>query len=183
MKTHKIFNTVASENTYLLETETGLLVIDPGSDWEKIEKRIKDLNKPVLAILLTHTHYDHILSVDAVREHFNQPPLYVSKEEASWLQSPKDNLSGLPRHDDFKDVIVAPAEHTFQLRQPYQIGDFAFTVVPTPGHSWGSVSFIFSEEEAIFSGDALFKETIGRTDLPTGNFDELVTGKIGRAHV
>lgn len=176
MKTHKIYNTVAGENTYLLESETGLLVIDPGSDWSKIEKRIKDLDKPVLAILLTHTHYDHILSVEAVRKHFNQPPLYVSEKEASWLQSPVDNLSGLPRHDDMDDVIVAPAEHIFELRKHYVIGDFNFTVVPTPGHSWGSVSFIFTEEEAIFSGDALFKETIGRTDLPTGNFDDLISG-------
>ncbi|MEQ9810931.1 MBL fold metallo-hydrolase [Streptococcus jiangjianxini] len=175
MKTHKLVNTIAGENTYLLETENGLLIIDPGSDWEKIEKRLTDLNKPVLAILLTHTHYDHILSVEAVREHFNQPPLYVSEQEASWLQSPKDNLSGLPRHDDLENVVVAPAEQIFQLRQPYQIGEFTFTVVPTPGHSWGSVSFIFAEEETIFSGDALFKETIGRTDLPTGNFDDLIT--------
>ncbi|MFU2181612.1 MBL fold metallo-hydrolase [Streptococcus pluranimalium] len=173
---HTIINTVAGENTYLLESDHGVLVIDPGSDWPKIETTLQEIQKPVLAILLTHTHYDHIMSVEAVRQHFNQPPLYVSEKEASWLQSPEDNLSGLPRHDDMANIVVAPAEYTFELRKLYTIGNFNFTVVPTPGHSWGSVSFIFSSEETIFSGDALFKETIGRTDLPTGNFDELISG-------
>ncbi|MDY3024742.1 MBL fold metallo-hydrolase [Streptococcus hyovaginalis] len=176
MKIHTIINTVAGENTYLLESDHGVLVIDPGSDWPKIETTLQEIQKPVLAILLTHTHYDHIMSVEAVRQHFNQPPLYVSEKEASWLQSPEDNLSGLPRHDDMANIVVAPAEYTFELRKLYTIGNFSFTVVPTPGHSWGSVSFIFSSEETIFSGDALFKETIGRTDLPTGNFDELISG-------
>lgn len=176
MKIHTIINTVAGENTYLLESDHGVLVIDPGSDWPKIETTLQEIQKPVLAILLTHTHYDHIMSVEAVRQHFNQPPLYVSEKEASWLQSPEDNLSGLPRHDDMANIVVAPAEYTFELRKLYTIGNFSFTVVPTPGHSWGSVSFIFSSKETIFSGDALFKETIGRTDLPTGNFDELISG-------
>lgn len=174
MNVHKIVNTVAGENTYLLETDTGLLLIDPGSDWDKINKRLAELNKPVLAILLTHTHYDHILSVEKVRQHYHRPPLYVSEQEASWLQSPVDNLSGLARHDDMEDVIVEPAEHTFDLRNTYSIGDFKFTVVPTPGHSFGSVSFIFDDQAMIFSGDALFKETIGRTDLPTGHFEDLI---------
>ncbi|MFU2204873.1 MBL fold metallo-hydrolase [Streptococcus hyovaginalis] len=173
---HTIINTVAGENTYLLESDHGVLVIDPGSDWPKIETTLQEIQKPVLAILLTHTHYDHIMSVEAVRQHFNQPPLYVSEKEASWLQSPEDNLSGLPRHDDMANIVVAPAEYTFEFRKLYTIGNLSFTVVPTPGHSWGSVSFIFSSEEMIFSGDALFKETIGRTDLPTGNFDELISG-------
>lgn len=172
MKVHKIYNTVAGENTYLLETDTGLLVIDPGSDWAKIDKRLTELDKSVLAILLTHTHYDHILSVEKLREKYQQPPLYVSEQEASWLQSPEDN--GSARHDELDNIIIAPAEHLFQSYQTYHLGEFLFTVVPTPGHSFGSVSFIFAEQEMIFSGDALFKETIGRTDLPTGNFEELI---------
>ena len=82
--------------------------------------------------------------------------------------SPIDNLSGLPRHDDMEDVIVNPAEHYFDFTEDYNIKNFQFKVVPTPGHSIGGVSFIFDKEETVFSGDALFKETIGRWDLPTG---------------
>ena len=89
--------------------------------------------------------------------------------------NPIDNLSGLPRHDDMEDVIVNPAEYYFDFTKNYNIEDFQFKVVPTPGHSIGGVSFIFDKEETVFSGDALFKETIGRWDLPTGNHEQLLT--------
>ena len=67
MKIHKIINLVAFENTYILENNQGLLVVDPGSDWKKIERKLEELTKPVIAILLTHTHYDHIMSLAKVR--------------------------------------------------------------------------------------------------------------------
>lgn len=171
-----ITNDVANENTYLVENDTRVLVIDPGSDTKGILKKIKKLEKPVQAILLTHTHYDHIMSLEAVREAFNQPDVYVSALEASWLFNPKDNLSGHIRHADIPDVICKPAEQLLQYQKPYTIGDFHFQVVETPGHSIGGVSFIFHDEETIFSGDALFKGSIGRYDLPTGNYDQLIKG-------
>ena len=149
-------------------------MIDPGSNGDDILAQLKEINKPIAAILLTHTHYDHIMSLDLVRQHFNYPPVYVSEKEASWLGSPIDNLSGLSRHSDMEDVVAAPADFFFNDNMDYHIAGFHFKVVPTPGHSWGSVSFIFIDEEIVFSGDALFKESIGRTDLPTGNFDELI---------
>lgn len=176
MKILKSINALAGENTYYVENDQALLVIDPGSDTETILAKIKEINKPVAAILLTHTHYDHIISVDAVRDAFDNPPVYVSEKEADWLGSPVDNLSGLPRHDDMADVIIRPADFTFQYKEPYQFDGFNFKVVETPGHSWGGVSFIFPEEELVFTGDALFRETIGRWDLPTSNHADLITG-------
>ena len=82
MKIHKIINLVAFENTYILENDQGLLVVDPGSDWKKIERKLEELAKPVIAILLTHTHYDHIMSLDKVRDNFANPPVYVAESEA-----------------------------------------------------------------------------------------------------
>ncbi|MFC3928747.1 MBL fold metallo-hydrolase [Streptococcus caprae] len=174
MKILKSINTVAGENTYFLENDQALIIVDPGSDTETILSKIRELAKPVAAILLTHTHYDHIMSVEAVREAFDHPPIYVSEKEASWLTSPVDNLSGLARHDDMADVLVAPAEFTFQYEEPYEIAGFTFRVLETPGHSWGGVSFVFDEDEAVITGDALFRETIGRWDLPTGDHDQLI---------
>ena len=112
MKIHKTVNPVAYENTYYLEGEQHLIVVDPGNHWEAIRKTIETINKPVCAILLTHTHYDHIMSLDLVRDTYGNPPVYVAESEASWLYTPVDNLSGLPRHDDMADVICKPAEHT-----------------------------------------------------------------------
>ncbi|MGT2756410.1 MBL fold metallo-hydrolase [Streptococcus ovuberis] len=172
----KIVNEVAGENTYILENETHLLIVDPGSDWAKISSKLQELGKPLAAILLTHTHYDHIMSVDLVRDHFNQPPVYVAKEEADWLFTPELNLSALPRHDDMQNVILRPAEKIFELHKPYQMEGFAFEVRPTPGHSIGGVSFVFDQEALVITGDALFKGSIGRTDLYTGDLNLLKAG-------
>ncbi|MGT2934388.1 MBL fold metallo-hydrolase [Streptococcus castoreus] len=170
-----ITNPIAEENTYLLVNQQAILVIDPGSNGKGIRDHIKSLNKPVAAILLTHTHYDHIMSLEEVRHFCQFPSVYVAKEEASWLYTPELNLSGLIRHADMPNIICQPADKIFQYQTPYNIANFHFCVVPTPGHSTGSVSFIFPEQGIIFSGDALFRESIGRTDLPTGNFSQLIT--------
>lgn len=176
MNIKRILNQVAQENTYLISTKDGIIVIDPGSNTDTILQTIKELDKPVVAILLTHTHYDHIMSIEAIRKAYHHPPLYVSQEEAEWLGSPVDNLSGLDRHSDIDDIRVEPAEYLFEKYQTYQLAGLTCRVVPTPGHSFGSVSFIFSEEATVFSGDALFKGNTGRTDLPTGDYDALLSG-------
>ncbi|GHU38554.1 hydrolase [Bacilli bacterium] len=168
-----ITNPIAYENTYFLTNDMATLVIDPGNNTETILSTIHDLDKPVAAILLTHTHYDHIMSVDAVRE-ATGAPVYVSALEADWLYTPTLNLSGLPHHEhDLPNVVVNAAEHTFSEGTAYHIGGFDFTVLATPGHSQGGVSFVFEKEAIVFTGDALFSGTIGRTDLNTGDIDTL----------
>jgi glyoxylase-like metal-dependent hydrolase (beta-lactamase superfamily II) len=176
MKIHKTINPVAVQNTYYLESDTHLIIVDPGSDWNKIHDKIEQIGKPITAILLTHTHYDHIMSLDILRETYHFPPVYVAESEASWLYTPEMNLSGLPRHNDMDNVICKPAEQIFQFEKEYKFDGFHFIVVPTPGHSIGGVSFIFPEEECVITGDALFRESIGRTDLPTSNFEDLIYG-------
>jgi len=174
MKIHRIVNPIAYENTYLLENEHDLLVVDPGSAWEDIRKRIDHLAKPIAAILLTHTHYDHIMSLEKVRETYGHPPVYVDAHEATWLQSPVDNLSGLDRHSDLMDVVCQPAEEHFDYRTDYHLKNFHFYVLHTPGHSIGGVSIVFPNDHLVLTGDALFRETIGRTDLPTGSGPQLL---------
>ncbi|MBM7642572.1 MBL fold metallo-hydrolase [Streptococcus loxodontisalivarius] len=175
MDIQKTLNSAARENTYYLINDQAVIVIDPGSNTQEILDQLTSFQKPVAAILLTHTHYDHIMSLEAVRQHFNQPPVYVSAKEADWLGSPIDNLSGLDRHSDMEDVIASPAEHHFQFDEQYDLAGFQFRVVETPGHSIGGVSIIFDQEEFVITGDALFREAIGRWDLPTGNYDQLIT--------
>lgn len=169
MEVNVVTNEVAYENTYVITNETSTIVIDPGNESEVILNLINKMRKPVSAILLTHTHYDHIMGVEAVRE-ATGAPVYVSALEADWLYTPTLNLSGLPHHDDdLPDVVVNAADHIFTDGETYQIGGFEFTVLATPGHSQGGVSFVFEKERLVFTGDALFSGTIGRTDLNTGD--------------
>lgn len=159
------------ENCYLIYNEQGLLIVDPGAEPQKIISAINQTGQKPVAILLTHTHYDHIGAVDPLRD-FYQIPVYVSPLEADWLQDPLMNLSGLDRRDDLDNIIVAPADELFELKA-YTLAGMTFNVVATPGHSIGSVSFVF--DDFVVAGDALFKGSIGRTDLPTGNLEQLLT--------
>ncbi|MCH1977165.1 MBL fold metallo-hydrolase [Enterococcus hirae] len=170
MHIEQIKTGMIEENCYLVYNDEALLIIDPGKDAAKIKTQIEKTQQQPVAILLTHTHYDHIGAVEELRQ-FYQIPVYVSPLEQSWLGDPILNLSGLGRHDDIANIIVSPAEYEFEMK-PYRLGNMTFRVVPTPGHSIGSVSFIF--DDFVVSGDALFKGSIGRTDLYTGNLEQLL---------
>ncbi|EAG7360215.1 MBL fold metallo-hydrolase, partial [Listeria monocytogenes] len=143
------------------------LIVDPGDEASKIEAEIAKLEVKPVAVLLTHCHYDHIGALEEIRKTYNIP-VYVSPLEQEWLSNPELNLSA---HIAGKAIIAQPAENEFTLGE-YNIEGFRFKVVPTPGHSIGSVSFIF--DEFVVVGDALFKGSIGRTDLYTGDFDMLI---------
>lgn len=170
MHIEQIKTGMIEENCYLVYNDEALLIIDPGEDAAKIKTQIEKTQQQPVAILLTHTHYDHIGAVEELRQ-FYQIPVYVSPLEQSWLGDPILNLSGLGRHDDIANIIVSPAEYEFEMK-PYRLENMTFRVVPTPGHSIGSVSFIF--DDFVVSGDALFKGSIGRTDLYTGNLEQLL---------
>ena len=170
MHIEQIKTGMIEENCYLVYNDEALLIIDPGEDAAKIKTQFEKTRQQPVAILLTHTHYDHIGAVEELRQ-FYQIPVYVSPLEQSWLGDPILNLSGLGRHDDIANIIVSPAEYEFEMKT-YRLGNMTFRVVPTPGHSIGSVSFIF--DDFVVSGDALFKGSIGRTDLYTGNLEQLL---------
>lgn len=170
MHIEQIKTGMIEENCYLVYNDEALLIIDPGEDAAKIKTQIEKAQQQPVAILLTHTHYDHIGAVEELRQ-FYQIPVYVSPLEQSWLGDPILNLSGLGRHDDIANIIVSPAEYEFEMKT-YRLGNMTFRVVPTPGHSIGSVSFIF--DDFVVSGDALFKGSIGRTNLYTGNLEQLL---------
>lgn len=148
---------IAQENCYLIHNEKNLLVVDPGAEGDRLIKEIERIGKTPQAILLTHTHYDHIGAVEQIRTKYGIP-VYVNPLEQKWLGDPILNLSGLGRHDNMPDLIVQPAEYEFEMKE-YTIGGMTFQVVPTPGHSIGSVSFIF--DDFVVVGDALFREASG----------------------
>ncbi|EOT28871.1 MBL fold metallo-hydrolase [Enterococcus saccharolyticus] len=165
MKITRIITGRIEENCYLVWQDKDLLIIDPGADATVIAEQIKKTEAQPLAILLTHTHHDHIGAVDQLRDLY-QIPVYVHPLEQEWLENPILNLSGA------QNITARPAEYEWELKE-YTIGTITFNVLATPGHSIGSVSFVF--DDFVVSGDALFRGSIGRTDLYTGNLEQLLT--------
>lgn len=157
-------------NCYLLTNDNShCLIIDPGDNGEKLIEYIESKHMKPQGILLTHTHSDHIGAVDLLRDHF-QVEVYVHEQENSWLQDSTLNGSYLMG----RPFSVREADHLFTTDASYQVGDFHFQLLVTPGHSPGGVSFYFSEQQLVFTGDALFQGSIGRTDLPGGNHGQLI---------
>ena len=155
-------------NGYIVSAKSNALIIDPGGDPEKMISYITDENLRPSAILLTHAHFDHIGGVEAIRNHYHID-VYIHELEKDWLTDP--NLNGSARYM-FGDVIVERADKLITAGKN-RIGSFEFEVIHTPGHSPGSVGFIFEEEQFILSGDVLFQNGIGRTDLPGGDMKTL----------
>ncbi len=150
-------------NTYLIDTAGGMIVVDPGGKADKLLEVIKD--RPV-TVLLTHGHFDHIKAVDGLYNRY-QCPIYMhqaDRELTDPLLSKKTNVLG-----PYSASISSPVN---DLKEgSLMIYDHMISVYFTPGHTKGSV--VYQLEDVIFSGDTLFKESVGRTDLYGGNERDL----------
>lgn len=155
-------------NCYILSKNDEALIIDPGGDADRITRLVDEKNIRPLAILLTHAHYDHIGALEELRREF-EVDVHINEAEQHWLSNPSWNGSHkLPGGY----ITASPAEKLLEEGE-MAIGSFHFRILHTPGHSPGSMSFIFEETKQIFSGDVLFQQGIGRTDLPGGDFSTL----------
>jgi hydroxyacylglutathione hydrolase len=163
-------------NAYLLSTPDGSrgVIIDPGMNPQPLVKRIE--NMEIEAILLTHAHFDHIGGVDEIRK-LKGCPVYIHDLEADWLTNPKKN--GSTRWPEIGGPIETdPAEYALDEGQQLELLGETLKVFHTPGHSPGSVSFLYGN--LLFGGDVLFRMSVGRTDLPGGNSQQLLDSIHGK---
>lgn len=158
-------------NCYLVwdQASNDGLIIDPGAEAEQIGRQIDDLEINPKAILLTHGHGDHIAAVAELKRQYDIP-LYVGVEDESLLADPGANISAF-----FDHPIVAPKpDHQLIDEQLLTIAGLDLLVLATPGHTAGGVCFLHQESGQLFCGDTLFASSIGRTDLPGGNHQQLI---------
>lgn len=157
-------------NCYVVSKADKALIFDPGNDPQTVSNYLKEYNLTPVAILLTHAHFDHIGAVDGLRKQY-ELDVYLHDAEQTWLGNPALNRSFIYFGKE-GSIITAKPEEILQVGD-YEIANFKFSVVHTPGHSPGSVTFIFDNEQFIVSGDVLFHQGIGRTDLPEGSHAQL----------
>ncbi|QHS22753.1 MBL fold metallo-hydrolase [Virgibacillus sp. MSP4-1] len=158
-------------NCYILHQDGKGLIIDPGAEANKVTQYLNEEKIQPLAILLTHAHFDHIGAIEELRSQYKLE-VYLHEAEHDWLKDPMLNGSQL---FGVTEPIRANAAEKALVPGGLSIGNFTFTVRHTPGHSPGSVSFLFEDEGFVIAGDTLFQGGIGRTDLPQGNGEELLT--------
>ena len=158
------------ENTFLFRRQGGdeLLVVDPGEEPERILAAIEASGAKVAAILLTHTHFDHIGAVAPVAR-ATGAPVYVPELEKHVLE---DVMAYVP-WEGFGPYENWEAEETVAGGELLNLAGLELDVIFTPGHSPGHVTYSVRGEDAIFSGDVLFQGSVGRVDLPGGDWPTL----------
>ena len=161
---------VCQTNCYFVyrEGSSKVIFIDPADYGDQIFQAMKNNGFEVAAILLTHGHFDHIWGCSRLRQ-LTSAPVYAYEGEEDVLLSSDLNVSaGAGR------ACTVKANTLLKDGQELIIEGMTFKVIATPGHTKGSCCYYFEEADMLISGDTLFEESVGRTDLPTGSMSTLV---------
>jgi hydroxyacylglutathione hydrolase len=159
------------ENCYILRRDGSdrALIVDPGDEADKLLGTLDALGVSLDGILLTHTHFDHVGAVAPVAR-ATGAEVWVPEIEKPVLA---DIMSFVP-WPGFGPYDSWDAEHTLKGGEKLELAGFEIDVLFTPGHSPGHVTFSIPDERAVFSGDVLFQGSVGRTDLPGGDWPTLL---------
>lgn len=150
-------------NSYLLIQNGKALLIDAGASPDKVTAALTREGATLTGLLLTHGHFDHILSIDTLRETYDVP-VYVHREDAPMLT---DGHLNAYAYFFRQDRAWRPAEKLLSDGDAIPFGEKSITVVHTPGHTKGSVCYLI--DDLLFSGDTVFADGYGRTDLEGGD--------------
>ncbi|QOV20846.1 MBL fold metallo-hydrolase [Blautia liquoris] len=156
-------------NCYLVMNKKNreILIIDPAAQAGDIENQIQKVQAIPTAILLTHGHFDHMMAAEELKEKYHIP-VYACEQEQEVLESAKNNLSAA-----WASAYSMKADFLVSDEEELNLAGIRIVVLHTPGHTKGSICFYLSEEGILFSGDTLFAESYGRTDLLTGSMQQM----------
>jgi len=159
------------ENCYLVRRDgaSEAVIVDPGEEAPRLLAALDEMGVRLAAILLTHTHFDHIGAVAPVAA-ATGAEVWVPEGERRVLA---DIMSYVP-FPGFGPFESYEAEHTVLGGERLELAGLEIDVLPTPGHSPGHVTFSIPDEDAVFSGDVLFQGSVGRVDLPGGDWPTLL---------
>jgi hydroxyacylglutathione hydrolase len=160
-----------AENSYVFRRDGSdrALIVDPGDEPDKLLAAVEALGVTLEGILLTHTHFDHVGAVAPVAR-ATGAEVWVPRLE-SFVLADINSFVPWPGFGPFESY---DAEHLLEGGERLNLAGFAIDVLFTPGHSPGHVTFSIPDEGALFSGDVLFQGSVGRTDLPGGDWGTLL---------
>ena len=158
-------------NSYIVSDENKKegAIIDPGGEADKIIEMINTLDLKIKYIILTHCHIDHIGALKDLKEK-TKATILMSRKGAEEINNPYMNLS---TYFD-KELMYIDIDARIDDGDLIHIGDLEFKVIDTPGHTKDSICLYCEKEKLLFSGDTMFAGTWGRTDLPSGNLEEIM---------
>ena len=147
------------------------LLVDPGNNQNnRLLKHIEELGLTVEAILITHGHYDHIEALEEMLKAFPDATVYISEDEIDVLSDPRYNLSFYGVGYTQKELNYIPNKLVkLADEEVFKTCGYSIIMIKTPFHTKGSACYLIANEGVLFSGDTLFKSSIGRTDLPSGS--------------
>lgn len=163
------------ENSFIISDETGECVfIDPGFYYEEEYEEVRDYItsnklKPV-KITNTHCHFDHIMGVEFVRNEYNIPFL-AHADDAFWVERAVEQGEMF----GFNMKPVKPVDSFLKENEFVEFGNTKMKIIHVPGHAPGHVVFYSEKDKILIAGDVLFYGSIGRTDLPGGNYEKLIS--------
>jgi hydroxyacylglutathione hydrolase len=160
-----------AENCFLFRRDGSdrALIVDPGDEADRILGAADELGVTVEGILLTHTHFDHIGAVTPIAK-ATGAPVWCPEIETPVLA----DINSFVPWPGFGSFESYEADHTVSGGERLELAGMEIDVIFTPGHSPGHVTYSIPDEAAVFSGDVLFQGSVGRTDLPGGDWTTLL---------
>ncbi len=167
-----VVNAPFMENSYVVGDEESreALLIDPGGDAEAIAAVLARHQLKPIAIVNTHAHIDHVAGVAEAKQRFGVP-FYLHSADRDWLQA----LPTQARMFGFPAAAIPDVERWLGDGDEIRLGSVLCRVIHTPGHTPGGCCLYFPAQRLLITGDTLFQGSIGRTDLPGGSLEELLS--------